>query len=285
MATVNVIYVENMREGYPEIARTVMEKGAPVTPRGKPTLELMAPTIVLDDPSDALPLGVNRGVNLRIAAVEALQLLAGQAASHLVVRASDRFRQYQEPSGIFWGNYGDRIGLQFAALVERLRQDPASRQCVVTLWRSERDLLTEGKNDYPCTIGFQFLIRGDQLHMVTTMRSNDVWLGLTFDVFQFTQLQLSLAACLGIEPGGYVHQPGSLHAYVEDLERIRDLKDTPTRGPIEEVRLGLAAPGASGVDALTAARQLLQGEEHEDTLGYLNPEAAAWYRSQLESLR
>lgn len=285
MAPVNVIYVENLRTGYAEIARMVCERGSRVNPRGRPTLELVAPTIVLEDPTDALPLGVNRGVNLRIAAVEALQLIAGMPAASLVVRASDRFEQFREPSGIFWGNYGDRIGLQLPAALERLREDRATRQAVITLWRPERDLMTDGKRDYPCTVGFQFLIRDDRLHLITTMRSNDVWLGLTFDAFQFTQLQLALAACLEVEPGLYVHQPGSLHAYEDDLERIRGLESTPTRGPVEEVRRGLAAPGVQGVYLLGAARELLRGEETEHTLRYLDAEAAAWYRGQLELLR
>lgn len=285
MAPVNVFYVDNLREGYAEIAQTTLERGSTVAPRGRETRELRNSTIVLADPTDALPLGVNRRLNTRIAAVEALQLIAGQAAETLVLRSAPKFREYAEDDGSFWGNYGTRMGLQLAAAAERLEADPSSRQAFIALWRAERDLLTDGKRDYPCTVGMSFTVRDGRLEMTTVMRSNDVWLGLAHDVFQFTQLQLTLAACLGVEVGSYTHQPISLHAYAEDAEGIRGLSSVPDRGPVEEVRRGLAAPGVQPVHLLLAARQLLRGEEHEDNLRYLDAGAAAWYRGQLEHLR
>jgi thymidylate synthase len=45
------------------------------------------------------------------------------------------------------------------------------------------------------------------------MRSNDVYIGLPFDVFSFTMLQELLARDLGVEVGRYVHMVGSLHLY------------------------------------------------------------------------
>ena len=52
------------------------------------------------------------------------------------------------------------------------------------------------------------------------MRSNDVWWGLPYDVFQFTQLQLTLARLLDVAPGEYTHMVGSLHAYERDADGI-----------------------------------------------------------------
>lgn len=283
MATVNVFYVDNMRDGYPEVARAVVDLGTSSAPRGRDTRELIGATLVLRDPTDALPVGIDRRVNPRIAAVEALQLLAGQAAPELVLKASPSFHQYREENGNFWGNYGDRIGVQFAAAYERLRDDPETRQAVITLWRPEYDLMVDGKRDYPCTVGFQFLIRDGELVMITNMRSNDVWLGLTYDVFQFTQLQLALAACLDVPPGAYVHRPGSLHVYEEDIVMIRQLQSVPDRGPVEEVCTALAQPGTRGLDFVLAARKLLRGGPWDGEP--LNHGAASWYEETLRSLR
>lgn len=290
MAPVNTFYVPNLRVGYAHICQTVLERGEPVSPRGQDTRELRNAVIVLEDPTDALPLGIDRRVNTRVAAVEALQLIAGQAAPQLVLRSAPKFREYAEDDGTFWGNYGSRVGLQLAAAVERLRADPLSRQAPVQIWRADLDLLTDGKRDYPCTIGLYPLVRGGRLELTAVMRSNDVWLGLAHDVFQFTQFQLALARCLGVEPGPYVHHAVSLHAYERDREGILGLRSEPTRGPVEEVRGGLAGGAMadlSPVHLLVAARQLLRDEvvENHGHLGALNPDCANWYRTQLEPLR
>lgn len=275
-----VITVEDMRGGYTQIARTVMTQGSKVQSRLGPTLELIAPTLVLQDPTDALPVGVGRNLVLRIAAVEALQLLAARSAYGLVTAASSNFRESQEPDGTFWGNYGDRIGFQFHAVFERLNVDRDSRQGVITLWRPELDLMTDNKRDYPCTVGFQFLIRDDQLVMITTMRSNDVWKGLAYDVFQFTQLQIHLAACLGVPVGPYIHRPGSLHVYEENYDQVLALSEYPTRGPIEEVQSAMCQ-GFCPPDALTRyARDVLEGRPRSS----YSP-SARWYVDQLAKLR
>lgn len=279
MAPVNVLYVDNLREGYVEICRRVLQQGERVSPRGMDTYELLAPTIVLRDPRDALPLGVNRGVNLRIAAVEALQLMAGRAAPEMVLQVSENFRAYAEDNGTFWGNYGSRIGRQLHAALERLRADPDTRQAVITLWRSEMDLMVDGKRDYPCTVGFQFLLREGSLRMITTMRSNDVWRGLAYDAFQFTQLQINLAAMLEVPAGYYIHQPGSLHLYETDQEKVEQLDEVPTRGPIEEVGRPLVEYGYDGGEFLNYAADLLVGNVAPLT------DAGQWYDDQLAQLR
>jgi thymidylate synthase len=51
------------------------------------------------------------------------------------------------------------------------------------------------------------------------MRSNDVFLGLPYDVFNFTMLQELMAVELGIELGSYIHFAASLHLYETDVGR------------------------------------------------------------------
>ena len=54
--------------------------------------------------------------------------------------------------------------------------------------------------------------------MITTMRSNDVYLGLPHDVFFFTMLQELVARRLDVELGLYRHIVGSLHLYEHNVE-------------------------------------------------------------------
>ena len=54
--------------------------------------------------------------------------------------------------------------------------------------------------------------------MVTYMRSNDVFLGLSHDIFAFTMLQEMIAKKLNIELGKYRHSVGSLHLYDDQID-------------------------------------------------------------------
>lgn len=217
MAT--VIDVPNMRHGYYTILQQLMLNGQETSPRGMKTIEVLNPTIVVRDPADTLPLGVGRNVSRQIAAVEAVQLCGSFASDELPVAAARQFQQFRETNGKFHGAYGRRIGQQAQEVVYKLGQDPDTRQAVITLWDPNLDNLG-GKRDYPCTVSLQFLVRGNELLLSTNMRSNDVWLGLTYDIFQFSQLQWTVANMLGIEAGPLTHRPVSLHAYENDLERI-----------------------------------------------------------------
>jgi hypothetical protein len=129
---------------------------------------------------------------------------------------------YVEPDGRFHGAYGLRIGNQVANVINKLRRDPDTRQAVITLWDPALDNQPR-KKDYPCTVALTFEMHGGQLAMTTVMRSNDVWRGLPYDMFQFTQLQWTIANLMELHPGFYRHVALSLHAYEDDwpaLEKV-----------------------------------------------------------------
>lgn len=270
MAT--VIEVGNFRQGYIDVCREVVAMGDEVAPRGQKTRELLDVMIVLADPTDSLPIGTGRQVNPSVGAIEALQLVGATETPELTVQLIPQMGAYREPNGYFWGAYGRRIGAQACQVEQKLRDDPSSRQAVITLWQPWSDN-SAGKRDYPCTVMQQFLIRHDRLLMHTTMRSNDVWLGLAADVFQFTQLQLALAASLGLEPGPYHHHAVSLHAYERDWEPITELRLSATaQGTRRYPAIGL--PGQSMQERVARARDLLFASVVWDATGH-----EAWLRS------
>lgn len=126
---------------------------------------------------------------------------------------------------------------QFELLIRHLSETPNSRQAIVTLWEADDLPHTYEKDhkDLPCTLAMQFIIRDDELHLIVTMRSNDVWLGLPYDVFAFTCIQRLVADALGVECGTYTHQVGSLHLYEknwqaasESLNKLRRVSSVNT---------------------------------------------------------
>jgi len=125
---------------------------------------------------------------------------------------------YKESSenGILPGAYGPRLfdwqGInQFENAAQLLKKNHDTRKAVIQLFDS-RDLIGNHK-DVPCTCTLQFFLRDGLLHMLTHMRSNDVYWGLPHDIFSFTMLQEIMARTVGVEIGTYKHSVGSFHLY------------------------------------------------------------------------
>jgi thymidylate synthase len=214
---VTELTVRNGRDGYHEILQHVVCHGKISSPRGIKTLDAGEATIILESPYNALPLHTGRRVSRRIAAAEALQLIGGFSLPRLLPPA---FKRFQEDDGSFWGAYGVRIGDQLAHVVRKIQADRDTRQAVITLWDPGLDNVEPVKKDHPCTVALGFRIQHDQLKLRVLMRSSDAWLGIPYDLWQFTQLQLTVANLLQVEPGPYIHTTWSLHIYDEHVPLV-----------------------------------------------------------------
>lgn len=236
MRDFNGFRFNDARQALFDLAAIVTSNGEKVAPRGQQTREMRHVTIQIDDTSDCLALGMGRRFNSRLAAVEVLSLLSGVVSEELLVAASPGYLNFV--GGSVTGAYGPRIADQMPYVIDALRHDPDSRQAVVTIWSPEQDLFKE-HGDRPCTTQIGFLIRDGKLITNTMMRSQDVYLGFTYDVVMFTQLHQTVAAVLGVEPGHLVHQVRSLHVYERDLPKVFQL-EPPEKEPTQRLR-GLAA--------------------------------------------
>jgi thymidylate synthase len=117
------------------------------------------------------------------------------------------------------GAYGPRLfgggqKSQMSVVIGRMKRKKDTRQAIVQIFHASDLLHDEG--DVPCTCTLQFLARGNALHLIANMRSNDAYRGLPHDVFAFTLIQELVARCLGVEVGTYSHFVGSLHLYETD---------------------------------------------------------------------
>lgn len=119
---------------------------------------------------------------------------------------------------------------QIEKVIELLTKDPESRRAVINL-NVPNEKVIETK-DEPCTIALQFMIRKNQLHCTTMMRSNDIWFGLPYDIAFFTELQKYIADRLKVEYGTYTHFVTSLHMYDRDAEKISEIVDNPISNKI-----------------------------------------------------
>lgn len=274
---------------YAKVVAAVMSHGRLRSPRGLVTRDLGYTIITLDNVYSALPIGVGRKVNTAIAAIEALQLIAGVARHDLVLKVAPQFEAYTDDLETvngdlikyFHGAYGARVGFQVMCAVDKLKKDPDTRQAVITLWDPYQDNLP-GKHDYPCTVMLAFSIRDEKVELDVVMRSNDVWLGLPYDMFQFTQLQLSACYALNREPGQYRHTALSMHAYecnFDDIARFL-VTDQERTYPQHFQPMGLGANDMPFFKIMHQAQSIMNGET-----SMIRTRSHQWYYDKIHGAR
>lgn len=145
------------------------------------------------------------------------------------------------------------------------------------MWNPDLDN-EPGHLDYPCTVAIGLSLAGhalDRLNMRVQMRSNDAWLGLPYDLFQFGQLQLTLCNVLGVTPGFYVHSAWSLHLYEENVAESYNVVESPM-AIAPQLRdfqpRGLGNPGQGVGEIMGNAEMIAYG-----VVGYLPNESEQWY--------
>lgn len=116
------------------------------------------------------------------------------------------------------------------AVLNRLSTNPSSRQAIILFNRPSVNL--SATSDHICTTSLQFIIRYDQLNLIVTMRSNDLWSGFCHDMPFFVMLQHMTLVMLrqnlpALTLGAYFHNVGSMHAYEKDWAMINDVVNNP----------------------------------------------------------
>jgi thymidylate synthase len=85
-----------------------------------------------------------------------------------------------------------------------------------------------GNKDQTCTMHANWLIRNDQIHLSVVMRSNDMMLGLVYDLPWFCSLMDKMIEELrptypNLTKGFYTHTVHSMHIYERDIEKIHKM--------------------------------------------------------------
>lgn len=110
---------------------------------------------------------------------------------------------------------------QFTKIVNRLKEDPDSRQLWISLWDPTRDPdLLGGVSRVPCSLGYAFQVREGKLNMHYVMRSCDFSTHFANDVYLAIKLLEYVAELTGYEVGNFTHTIFSLHIYKKDLKGV-----------------------------------------------------------------
>lgn len=188
--------------------------------------ECLNAVTVIEDPTRCFMKNKIRKMPVRYALGEMLWYLhAGRDIKSIQLYTHNWDRMSDDGMNVN-SNYGycirDKYGFdQLKSVLELLKDDPSTRQAVIHIKEpQEYKGLDSRSRDINCTVCLQFFIRDEKLYMTTYMRSNDLWLGFPFDVFQFTSLQVYMAMELGVGLGTYTHIAGSLHLYMRDYLKL-----------------------------------------------------------------
>lgn len=162
-----------------------------------------------------------RNISDKFRFAEAYWILSGDNRVETIRGAAPSIEFFSDNGHVFQGAYGPKVTEQLRYVCETLLKDPHSRQAVISIWRENpRD-----SKDIPCTLSLQFLIRYEELHCIATMRSSDVWLGLPYDIFNFSCISkwIQLYLCndsLAFPPelGSLTINIGSSHLYAKNYE-------------------------------------------------------------------
>jgi thymidylate synthase len=201
------------------------KKGNFENSRNGGTMELMGFSGLLHDVKQNWLWNSARNASPVYAAGELLWYLSGSDNGEHIKHYAPSYEAFLMPDGKAWGAYGRRMFdpvNQIEGIIRLLHRDPDSRQAVVAMWDRVGDLsaaVTNSSPDIPCTLTMQFLLRDGLLNLIVNMRSNDVWLGMPYDIFCFTEIQKLVAAELDVYTGWYQHNVGSLHLYDKHREK------------------------------------------------------------------
>ena len=103
--------------------------------------------------------------------------------------------------------YADWIKPMLPVIIDMLKSDPHTRRAVIQIGEHEDIILY----DPPCLRLIQFLVRDNQLVMLTTWRSRDYAGAAATNMYGMVRLQEHVAGELGIPVGRYIDVSESAH--------------------------------------------------------------------------
>ena len=163
----------------------LLGRGEPISPSKGECRELRGVFLEITNPRARLSRSESRGQAFSCLG-ELCWYLSGANELEFIEYYIPKYRDFAE-EGILFGAYGPRllkmrsVTNQLENIISLLKRKPSSRQAVVQFFNAE-DIVDEHK-DVPCTTTIQFLLRSNRLEIITSMRSNDIYLGFPHDVF------------------------------------------------------------------------------------------------------
>lgn len=199
----------------------LLSDAEPVSSRdGDVVGEVINATTIIIDPRKCIMKNKVRNMSIKYAIGEMLWYISANNKLSEIKKYSSAWDRMSDDGLTVNSNYGYCIKKKFGFnqwdfIKNLLTDNPQSRQAIIHIKTAD----DKKSKDVNCTVCLQFFIRKNKLYLTTYMRSNDLWMGFPYDVFQFAAMQVLMSMELGLELGTYTHIAGSLHLYARDVRR------------------------------------------------------------------
>ena len=257
-------YFRGVNDAFASMVEGIHLGEIPVTRKGSRNGEVMIieqpVTICYERPYERVLFNQHRDCNPFFHLYESLWMLAGRNDVAPLNFYNSQMKNYSDNDKTFNGAYGYRWRAggseqdvdQLEILIDRLRNKPEDRRCVLQMWNVEDDLLKiNSSKDVACNTNVYFLIREEwdtmpdyqdkteghktrYLDMTVCNRSNDlVWGCFGANAVHFSFLHEYMALGIGVEIGRYYQFSNNLHCYTENDRWTPEkwLKDYEAQNP------------------------------------------------------
>lgn len=239
-------------KSYIQMLKDILDNGAYRKPDDNPDeegrYELFAQPLRFDLTNNSLPMMTTKKVFFKSLAVEMLWFLSGSQDTSILdkygVKIWDVWKNKDNIVGPLYGyqwrhwqidpcakkQYPERFGSdeteidQFANVMKSLRDRPEARSHMITAWRPDHLRLMSIK---PCHILLQFYRVGDEVSLMMTQRSCDAYLGVPFNIAQYSLLTHMVAHQLGCTAKEFIWVGGDVHIYENHVTQVREQIEKP----------------------------------------------------------
>jgi thymidylate synthase len=192
--------------------------------------EILHYSFLIENPRERLIWNAKRKLNLPAAVGRFVWMMAGNDRLYDIEFYEKKVAAFTDDGIIVPGsNYGHRMKYadpgcdQIAGAVSRLKKDPATRRAAIAVFSPED--ATRVSHDIPCTFGLAFHNRGEFLHASVIMRSNNAYVLLPYNIFEFSLLGEAVAAEIGLKLGAMAYYAMSMHVYATDYGKAQNVTD------------------------------------------------------------
>ncbi|MBD8591215.1 thymidylate synthase [Peribacillus simplex] len=179
--------------------------------------------IEIQDDKFRMPLLKKRNFNPFFALAEFSWFILGSNSLETLQHYINSYDNYSDDGITLNGAYGFRLREKFDVdqvekAIHILREDKQTRRVVISMWSVED--LGSMSRDIPCNTSVMLKIREGKLDMTVINRSNDLFMGIPYNVTLFFLFQCYMAKQIGCDIGYQRHFTDSLHLYETDLVKV-----------------------------------------------------------------
>ncbi|MDD6317556.1 MAG: thymidylate synthase [Succinatimonas hippei] len=230
---------------YLDLLRRIMDEGTDRMDRTGTGTRSIFGTQMRFHLNDGFPLLTTKKVHLKSIIHELLWFISGSTnIGYLKENGVRIWNEWADENGDLGPIYGKqwrdfetpdgRHIDQLANAIDLIKHHPESRRIIVCAWNpGDLDKMALP----PCHALYQFYVANGALSCQLYQRSCDMFLGVPFNIAEYSLLTMMIAKVCGLEYGDFVWTGGDTHIYKNHFDQVKEqLSRTPRALPHMEIK-------------------------------------------------